>query len=118
MPTMNLRLLFSKSRQFETVASADVYPMVRNWIQTHPRFNIDTIRGVATFLFVWNAGYYNRAGEGFSAAVEILEKLFANSLFRKLFPSLSGLEIVSADLSSLKETIVRLYDCVDSHDGL
>jgi len=116
---MDLKLLFDKSQQFEKEeARADVYPMVRNWIESHSESDVERTRGLATLLFVWNAGYYSRAGRGFPAAVKSVEALFKNRSFQGLFSAAKGFEIVSTDLLPSRKIIVDLYDCTDSHEGI
>jgi hypothetical protein len=116
---MDLQLLLKKSEEYESEEGrADVYPMVKHWIETHEGSDVDMIRAVATLLFVWNAGYYVRAGRGFPSAIQSLDKLFRNRLFRELLPTMMGFRISTADLDSLRDKIVRLYDCVDAHEGL
>jgi hypothetical protein len=115
---MKFALLLKKSQQFESdEGRADVYPMVKHWIQTHQGSEVDLVRAVATLLYIWNAGYYTRAGRGFRSAVESLQKLLSNKLFREFLPAVNGVRLATADLDKLRDKIVKLYDCVDAHEG-
>jgi len=72
---MKLSLLLHMSEKFEQEeARADVYPMVKYWVENNET-DLEKIRGIATLLYIWNAGYYSRAGIGFQGARASQKKL-------------------------------------------
>jgi hypothetical protein len=116
---MNLPTLIEKSMQFERdEARADVYPMVVDWIERHSQSTTETIRGIATLLYVWNTRYYSSAKKGFSGAVETLQELFANPRFVELLSRFRGSRISTANLEPVEDALVNLYDLVDYYKGL
>lgn len=115
---MDLSLLLYMSEKFEKEeARADIYPMVRYWIENGDSM-IDKIRGVATLLYIWNAGYYGRAKKGFSGAVATVGQLFSDKEFRKLENELENFDLCSINIINYKNQITEFYKCIRKHKGL
>ena len=91
--TMSHSLLLHLSWLYERDESrADVYPMVRYWIENNDS-DSEKIRGIATLLYIWNAGYYSRARARFARMGFFIIKLGTVKVIKnKLF---SGIRICS-----------------------
>jgi len=115
---MNLTLLLHMSRRYELDESrADVYPMVNYWIGKNES-NLEKIRGIATLLYVWNVGYYSRAGKSFAVAVSNVEEVFNKPRFHNLLSSIKNLELFNIDLKKHSKEITALYQCVHDVTGI
>jgi len=114
---LNITFLLHFSWLFERdEARADVYPMVRYWIENNDS-DLEKIRAIATLLYIWNIGYYGRAGKNFSFAVNNVEEIYYKQKFNKLLNSLKNHELSNIDLNKYKIEIKEIYRLVKSCTG-
>lgn len=114
---MNITQLMHFSWLYERdEARADVYPMVRYWIENNDS-EIEKIRGIATLLYIWNIGYYSRAGKPFSAAVDNVEEVIQKNRFQKLSKVLESYDLAAIDLLKYNKEIKEIYRSVRACTG-
>ena len=115
---MKLSLLLHMSEKFEQEeARADVYPMVKYWVENNEA-DLEKIRGIATLLFVWNAGYYGRAGIGFQGAVKNAEEVLGNRKFRELFNHLKHFNLLNINFNLYNKEIVDIFQNARKSKGV
>jgi hypothetical protein len=106
------------SEKFEQEeARADVYPMVKYWVENHET-NLEKTRGIATLLYIWNTGYYGRAGIGFQGAVRNAEEVLGNKKFHELFNHLKHFNLLNINFDISNKEIVDIFQNARKSEGL